>query len=85
MSTQPSVSGALLIETEKETERARSTVTKPALTPTPVTIADAFSKVRFFNGRTLETSDEAMQGASALLSEYRDGGVYVTHYSGFSE
>ena len=53
--------------------------------PCPVTIADAFSKVRCFNGRTPETTDEAMQGASALLSEYRDGGIYVTHYSGFSE
>lgn len=53
--------------------------------PEPISIIDAFSTVKRFQGRTPETTDGEMQGASALLSSYRDGGVYVTDYSGFSE
>ncbi|WP_298772343.1 cupin domain-containing protein [uncultured Shewanella sp.] len=53
--------------------------------PAPINILDAFSTVKRFQGRTPEITDEEMQGASALLSTYRDGGVYVTDYSGFSE
>ena len=51
----------------------------------PININNEFSKVSFLNGRTPETSDEEAKGAFALLSEYRDGGIYIAHYSGFSE
>ena len=50
-----------------------------------VTIKDAFSEVKFLKGRTPQTTDEEAKDAFALLSEYRDGGVYVAHYSGHSE
>ncbi|WP_193161910.1 cupin domain-containing protein [Microbulbifer hainanensis] len=50
-----------------------------------ITIGDEFSRVKFLNGRTPETTDEEARDAFALLSEYRDGGIYVSHYSGFSE
>ncbi|WP_299005121.1 cupin domain-containing protein [uncultured Shewanella sp.] len=53
--------------------------------PEPISIMNAFESVRCFNGRTPETTDGEIQGATALLSTYRNGGVYITHYCGFSE
>jgi mannose-6-phosphate isomerase-like protein (cupin superfamily) len=50
-----------------------------------INIDNEFSKVSFLNGRTPETSDEAAAGAFAILSEYRDGAIYIGHYAGFSE
>jgi len=50
-----------------------------------ITINDEFSKVKFLNNRTPETTNEEAKDAFALLSEYRDGGIYVAHYSGSSE
>ncbi|WDE06303.1 cupin domain-containing protein [Thalassomonas viridans] len=50
-----------------------------------ITINNEFSRVKFLKGRTPETTDEEARDAFALLSEYRDGGVYIAHYSGFSE
>jgi len=50
-----------------------------------ITIKDAFSRVKFLKNRTPDTTDEEAKDAFALLSEYRDGGIYVAHYSGFSE
>ncbi|WDD99948.1 cupin domain-containing protein [Thalassomonas actiniarum] len=50
-----------------------------------ITIDEQFSNVTFLNGRTPETTDVEAKDAFALLSEYRDGGIYVAHYSGFSE
>tara|TARA_R110001606_G_scaffold278023_1_gene426254 strand:- start:8 stop:487 length:480 start_codon:yes stop_codon:yes gene_type:complete len=50
-----------------------------------ITINDEFSRVVFLNGRTPETTDEEAKNAFALLSEYREGGIYIAHYSGFSE
>jgi len=51
----------------------------------PINIDGEFSKVNFLNGRTPKTTDEEAKNAFALLSEYRDGGIYIVHYSGFSE
>lgn len=51
----------------------------------PITIEDEFSRVKFLEGRTPETTDEVAKDAFALLSDYRDGGIYIAHYSGFSE
>jgi len=50
-----------------------------------ITIEDELSKVQLLKNRTPETTNEEAKDAFALLSEYRDGGIYVTHYSGFSE
>jgi mannose-6-phosphate isomerase-like protein (cupin superfamily) len=50
-----------------------------------ITIESELSKIKFLKDRTPQTTDAQAKGAFALLSEYRDGGVYVAHYSGFSE
>ncbi|PKI11272.1 cupin domain-containing protein, partial [Shewanella sp. 11B5] len=50
-----------------------------------ITINDQFSRVEFLKDRTPETTNEQAKNAFALLSEYRDGGIYIAHYSGFSE
>ncbi|MEN8617311.1 cupin domain-containing protein [Shewanella baltica] len=50
-----------------------------------IAIDDEFSRVKFLANRTPETTDEEAKNAFALLSEYRDGGIYIAHYSGFSE
>ncbi|MEI4551305.1 cupin domain-containing protein [Pseudoalteromonas spongiae] len=50
-----------------------------------ITIESAFTRVEFLKNRTPETTDEEAKNAFALLSEYRDGGIYVAHYSGYSE
>lgn len=50
-----------------------------------ITINDEFSRVKFLKDRTPETTNEEAKDAFALLSEYRDGGIYVAHYSGLSE
>ena len=51
----------------------------------PINIDNELLKINFLKGRTPETTDEEAKGAFALLSEYRDGGIYIAHYSGFSE
>ncbi|KVX02953.1 cupin domain-containing protein [Shewanella frigidimarina] len=50
-----------------------------------ITINDQFSRVECLKDRTPETTNEQAKNAFALLSEYRDGGIYIAHYSGFSE
>jgi mannose-6-phosphate isomerase-like protein (cupin superfamily) len=50
-----------------------------------ITINDQFSRVDFLKQRAPETTNEQAKNAFALLSEYRDGGIYIAHYSGFSE
>tara|TARA_R110000787_G_scaffold253982_1_gene359300 strand:- start:188 stop:583 length:396 start_codon:yes stop_codon:yes gene_type:complete len=50
-----------------------------------IAIDDEFSKVKFLENRTPETTDEEAKDAFALLSAYRDGGIYIAHYAGFSE
>lgn len=50
-----------------------------------INIENEFSRVEFLKNRTPETTDEEAKNAFALLSEYRDGGIYIAHYSGFSE
>jgi hypothetical protein len=50
-----------------------------------ITIEDEFSRLKFLKGRTPQTTDEESQDSFALLSEYRDGGIYIANYSGFSE
>jgi hypothetical protein len=50
-----------------------------------IIINDEFSRVKFLKDRTPETTNEEAKDAFTLLTEYRDGGIYITHYSGFSE
>ncbi len=50
-----------------------------------ITINDELTRVKFLKNRTPETTDDEAKDTFALLSEYRDGGIYVAHYSGFSE
>ncbi len=52
---------------------------------TPISITAAFSGVCFLANRTPETSDEEAEGAFAMLSEYRDGGIFIGHYAGNSK
>lgn len=52
---------------------------------TPITIDNAFSKITFLSGRTPETTGDEAKDAFALLSDYRDGGIYIGHYCGVSE
>lgn len=51
----------------------------------PINIDNEFSKLKFLKGRAPETNDEQAKDAFALLSEYRDGGIYIAHYSGNSQ
>ena len=50
-----------------------------------INIENEFSRVSFLKGRTPETTGDEAKGAFALLSKYRDGGIYIGHYSGLSE
>lgn len=50
-----------------------------------ISIRYAFQQITYLEGRTPETSDEESKGSFAKLSDYRDGGIFITHYSGNSE
>lgn len=50
-----------------------------------ISISDALASVTYFGSRKPETTDEQLKDAFCTLSEYRDGGVFVGHYAGFSE
>ena len=50
-----------------------------------ISISMAFEQVNCLEGRTPETTDEEFKGSFAKLSKYRDGGVFISHYSGISE
>ena len=52
---------------------------------TPISITAEFSRLKFLANRTPETSEEEADGAFAMLSEYRDGAVFIGHYAGNSK
>ena len=52
---------------------------------TPISIEAAFGQLGFLANRAPETSDEEAEGAFTMLSEYRDGGIFIGHYAGNSE
>lgn len=52
---------------------------------TKISIEEAVSKLTFLPDRTPETSAQDAANAFAVLSEYRDGGIFVGHYAGSSE
>lgn len=51
----------------------------------PVSIQAVLDTVQFLPDRTPHTTDDEAASAFAKVSDYRDGGVFVTHYAGNSE
>jgi uncharacterized cupin superfamily protein len=53
--------------------------------PRPFSIAAELAKLTFLPDRTPVTSDDDAGDAFGLVSDYRDGGVFVAHWAGCSE
>lgn len=54
-------------------------------TVTPISIADSLARLTFLFDRTPDTSEAESQDAFAMLCPYRDGGIFIGHYAGYSE
>lgn len=52
---------------------------------TVLSLAEAFAKLDFVGDRTPESSDGELEAAFATLASYRDGGLFIGHYAGYSE
>ncbi len=52
--------------------------------PQPISINDALARLTFLPDRTPASSEDS-SGAFAILSTYRDGGIFVGHWAGESE
>ena len=52
---------------------------------TRISIEDEFAKLKSLSNRTPESTDEEMQDSVSKLSDYRDGAIFITHYSGNTE
>jgi mannose-6-phosphate isomerase-like protein (cupin superfamily) len=53
--------------------------------PPRLSIGRAIDDLEFYGDRTPTTTDDEMPGAFAVLSDYRDGGIFVGHWAGASE
>lgn len=53
--------------------------------PIAISIDDALAALTFLPDRTPTTTPEESKDTFALLSEYRDGGIFVGHWAGTSE
>ena len=53
--------------------------------PLPISIGDAIAALTFLSDRTPATTGEESKDAFTLLSNYRDGGVFVGHWAGNSD
>ena len=53
--------------------------------PDPIAIDRAIAALTFLSDRTPTTTAEESADAFTLLSDYRDGGVFVGHWAGSSE
>jgi uncharacterized cupin superfamily protein len=53
--------------------------------PDPMSIDRAIAALTFLSDRTPTTTAEESADAFTLLSDYRDGGVFVGHWAGSSE
>ena len=53
--------------------------------PAPISIDGSIATLTFLPDRTPTTTAEESQHAFALLSDYRDGGIFVGHWAGNSE
>jgi quercetin dioxygenase-like cupin family protein len=52
---------------------------------TAISINEQLAKLTFLSNRTPQTSNEEVKKAFAKLSEYRDGAIFIGHYSGNGE
>ena len=53
--------------------------------PSAISINKGFSKVKYLENRTPESSNEEMKNAFIKLTDFDKSPIYLTHYSGFSE
>lgn len=51
----------------------------------PISLQQQLSTLKHLANRTPESTPEEREGAFAELSPYRDGGIYIGHFSGSSE
>ena len=52
---------------------------------TPLSIQEALKDTEFFANRTPETRPEDFQRAFTIISEYRDGAIFLANYAGNSD
>lgn len=52
---------------------------------TPITLSEEFNKLTFLSNRTPQMPEDEQNDAFGMLSEYRNGGVFIAHYAGNSE
>ncbi|MEM1415384.1 MAG: cupin domain-containing protein [Myxococcota bacterium] len=52
---------------------------------TPIDVQGSFAEVRCNATRTPTTTEDEARGSFAVLSGYRDGGVFIAHFAGTSE
>ncbi len=52
---------------------------------TRISIANEFAKLKCLINRTPESTDEEMRNSVSKLSDYRDGAIFIMHYSGNTE
>ena len=52
---------------------------------TKISIENAFARIKCLSDRTPESTDEELQDSVSKLSDYRDGAIFITHYSGSTE
>lgn len=51
----------------------------------PLSIQEALKQTTFFGSRSPETSTEEFKRAFTVLSEYRDGAIFLANYAGNSD
>ena len=49
-----------------------------------ISLDDEFAGLRFVGDRTPESTEAQLEGAFAVLADYRDGGIFIGHYAGDS-
>ncbi|OUR75467.1 cupin [Alphaproteobacteria bacterium 46_93_T64] len=52
---------------------------------TAISVTETLKTLKCYEGRTPETKDGEMGDAFAMLASYRDGEIYIGHYTGYSE
>jgi len=52
---------------------------------TRISIKDEFATLECLSNRTPESTDEEMRDSVSKLSDYRDGAIFIAHYSGNTE
>jgi len=50
-----------------------------------ISLDKAFSRLRFLENRTPQTTEEESSDAFGKLADYRDGAIFIAHYAGKSE